>query len=103
MKLFVVFTTVGTPEDARRLSNGAVNNGLAACVQIEAIESVYTWKNQIENDKELRLLFKTTHERYSDFERFILANHPYELPALYAVEITNATDSYAQWVVANTR
>ena len=55
-----VVTTVGSKREARRLALAMVENHLAACAQIEKIDSVYAWKNRIERGKEYRVLFKTT-------------------------------------------
>ena len=40
---WLVVTTVGTREDAQRLARAAIEQRLAACAQIEAIDSVYRW------------------------------------------------------------
>ena len=58
--LVALVTTVGSADDARRLAGAAIAQRLAACVQIEAIESVYRWQGAVQHDAEWRLWFKTT-------------------------------------------
>ena len=59
MKLIAVVTTVEKAEDARRLSRDAVESRLAACAQLEPIESTYFWDGALEDAREIRITFKT--------------------------------------------
>jgi periplasmic divalent cation tolerance protein len=103
MKLLEVHTTVGNAEDARRLATEAVERGLAACVQSWPIRSVYRWQGAVQHDDELRLMFKTTEAAAPALRAFILERHPYELPALYTLEVEEANDAYRAWVLASVR
>jgi periplasmic divalent cation tolerance protein len=98
MKLITVFTTVSSQADADALAQNAVANGLAACVQTEAIQSTYRWKDNIVQAPEFRLTFKTTADGYKALEQWLLQAHPYELPALYAMPVLEASPAYADWV-----
>jgi periplasmic divalent cation tolerance protein len=100
MKLVALCTTVGNVDDARRLATAAVKRRLAACVHIDAIESVYRWQGAVQHDGEQRLMFKTSEAAAPALRQLILEMHPYELPALYALELTEPSDEYAAWVVA---
>ena len=103
MSLLTVHTTVAHEADARRLADQAVHQRLAACVQIERIESVYEWQGAVQHEAEWRLLFKTTDARVSALTAWLQAEHPYELPAIYRTEVRDATPAYAQWVQAQTQ
>ena len=61
--ILLVLTSVGTRADADRLARAVVEQRLAACVHIEAIDSVYRWNGAVQQEPEFRLLFKTTPER----------------------------------------
>lgn len=98
MRLIAVTTTVATEEDARALSRALVERRLAACAQISRIESVYRWQGRLQQEPEYRVLFKTTEPLYAQVEAAIRALHPYELPAIYAVAVSQAHLPYAQWV-----
>jgi periplasmic divalent cation tolerance protein len=98
MRLLAVHTTVATLEDAHAIARALVERRLAACAQIEPIESVYVWKDEVQQEREFRLLVKTTAARYDAVEAAIRALHPYELPAIYAVETERAFGPYAAWV-----
>jgi periplasmic divalent cation tolerance protein len=103
MKLVAVYTTVAHRDDARRIARLAVESHLAACVHIETIESCYFWNGALQQDAELRLMFKTAEDRYAELRTALLGNHPYEMPAVWAVPIVDAEAAYADWVVERTR
>ena len=89
---------MGDKKEARRLAHALVEGGLAACAQIERIESIYAWKGKIEHGKEYRVLLKTTAERYDAVERAIRDLHSYELPAIHAVAFDRISALYAAWI-----
>lgn len=94
----IVVTTVGHAEQAHALARQMVQQRLAACAQINAIDSVYRWQGAVHEDTEFRLLFKTSAERAPALMAAIRAQHPYELPALHAVPMALADPAYAQWI-----
>jgi periplasmic divalent cation tolerance protein len=99
MELIAVYTTVATRDDARRIARAVVEGKLAACVQIDEIESLYAWKGAVASETEYRILAKTTAARYAQVETVIRSLHPYELPAIHAVAIERVHAPYGQWIV----
>jgi periplasmic divalent cation tolerance protein len=93
--LVVVYTTASNSEDAQMLATHAIERRLAACVQIEAIQSVYRWKGEVQSEPEQRVLFKTTIALYPQLESMITELHPYELPAIFATPVVAASSAYA--------
>jgi periplasmic divalent cation tolerance protein len=102
MKLLAVCTTVGQPEDARRIATAAIERALAACVHIDAIESVYRWQGALQHESEQRLMSKTTEAAAPALRALILEMHPYELPAPYTLEVSEASPACAEWVAQQT-
>jgi periplasmic divalent cation tolerance protein len=101
MALLAVHTSVGSLEEARSLAQLAIEGRLAACVQLEAIESLYTWGGKLVNEPEIRILLKTTTERYAALRDLLLEHHPYDLPAIHAVAVVEVSAAYADWVRAS--
>jgi len=97
-----VVTTVGSAEQARALARAMVEQRLAACAQISAIESLYRWQGAVEHAPEWRVLFKTRADGYAALEAAIRARHPYELPAIHAIATQQAHAPYAEWVDEST-
>ena len=97
----LVVTTVGSRDEADRLARALVEQRLAACAQISAIDSCYVWEGEVRHEAEFRILFKVAASAYDAAERSIRALHSYDLPAIQAIPIERAHAPYADWVVAN--
>ncbi|MDR0479059.1 MAG: divalent-cation tolerance protein CutA [Burkholderiaceae bacterium] len=95
--LCLVLTTVATDEDARCLARAMVEQRLAACAQINPIDSVYRWNGALHCELEWRVLFKTTEAARPALQAALRAAHPYELPAIVALPMT-AEEDFAQWM-----
>jgi periplasmic divalent cation tolerance protein len=102
MTLISVITTVDNMDVAQNIATAAIQSGLAACAQIEEINSIYRWKGQIEHAKEFRITFKTTAVRWHELKAQITESHPYEIPAIYSFEVVDVNASYLEWVNQNT-
>jgi periplasmic divalent cation tolerance protein len=98
MKLLAVYTTVAGIDAARRMARALVERKLAACAQIGEIESFYAWQGTIANEREFRILFKTTEARYAAVEAAIRELHDYELPAIHAVALEHVHAPYGRWI-----
>ena len=98
MKPIAVVTTVANRDDAHRLARALVERKLAACAQISEIESIYHWQGEVQQSGELRVLFKTTDERYALVESTIRELHPYEMPEVIALPIVGGASEYLRWI-----
>jgi periplasmic divalent cation tolerance protein len=94
----LVLTTVSTAQQADTLARQIVEAGLGACVQIEAIRSIYRWQGALCDEPEQRLSIKTRPARFEVLERFIRAHHSYETPEIVQIPITAGSAAYLQWV-----
>jgi periplasmic divalent cation tolerance protein len=101
MTALAVFTTIDTEAAARELARQAVEARLAACVQIERIESVYRWDGAVQAGPEYRLLFKTTDFAYDALAALIRAVHPYDQPALWAAAMAQGDPGFLAWIAGN--
>lgn len=103
MTALLVLTNLPDGESAKALAAHLVEARLAACVNVLApCHSVYRWQGQLETASEVPLLIKTTQERYAELEAALRARHPYELPEIVAVPITQGLAEYLAWVGAET-
>ena len=99
MDFAFIITTVSTEKEGRMIANELVQNKLAACVNIvPKVHSVYEWENQIQNDEELLLLFKTTKEREKDIYHTVESLHSYDTPELITIPIDHGSRPYLQWL-----
>jgi periplasmic divalent cation tolerance protein len=99
----LVLTTLPDRAGAEALARELLAARLAACVQVGAtLQSLYHWRGEIETAEEVPLAVKTRGELYSRVEEAIRRRHPYELPEIVAVPITDGLPAYLDWVVAET-
>ncbi len=87
----------GTAADA--IAAALLEAGLAACVnRIDGVESLYRWEGTIQRDQEVLLLIKTTAVAFAEVEDAISDLHPYELPEIIGVPVTQGSAPYLDWL-----
>jgi periplasmic divalent cation tolerance protein len=99
----LILTQLPDRASADALARALVEARIAACVSVGApVDSLYHWRGQIETATEIPVIIKTRRERYAAVESAIRARHPYELPEIIAVPITDGLAAYLQWITAET-
>jgi periplasmic divalent cation tolerance protein len=99
MSAIVIYCTCPDIETAQRISRLAVEQRLAACInQIPGITSIYTWDGNIQQDQEVLLIVKTIEERFDDFQKLVNDEHPYDLPEIIALPVTQGSPDYLDWI-----
>jgi len=95
----LVLTTCPDAQTAERLATMLVEQRLAACVSVgAAVTSTYPWEGRIERESEVPLTIKTTRARVGALEQELVAHHPYEVPELLVLPVSDGLDEYAQWI-----
>ncbi len=67
------------------------------------IESVYRWKENIEEDSEALILGKTTDERLDELIKRVKKLHSYETPEVLALEVEEGLSEYFDWIEKNVK
>ena len=99
-----VLTTVGSEQEADRISAALVERRLAACVQVAGpIASRYRWRGEVEEAREWQCLVKTEAGRYDEVEAAIRELHPYDEPEIVATPIVAGSAGYLAWISENVR
>lgn len=100
--MLIAWTTVSRPTIANQLAAGAVEQGLAVCVQVEGpVTSHYRWEGKLHRDGEYRLSFKLMPDQRRALEAWIMARHPYATPEWIVIEATGVGEKYLSWAMAN--
>ena len=98
-QFLLVITTCPDQQTAHGLANKIIEGRLAACVNIlPEVVSIYQWRGERQQGTEHILYIKTEKSRYSELESMITDVHPYELPEVIAVPISNALPGYLSWI-----
>lgn len=95
----LVLTTAGSQEEALKIARTLVERRLAACVNIVPhMQSIYRWKEKVEEADEWLLVIKTTSEVFTQVRDAIKEMHSYELPECICVEIEDGSPEYLRWI-----
>lgn len=95
----IVLTTCPDLVIAEQIAQLLVTEGLAACVNIlPAMRSIYTWHGKTEAATEHLLLIKSLTRRYPAIQERLRELHPYELPEIVAISITQGLPDYLAWL-----
>ena len=99
----IVFCTVSTLEEAKKISYRLIEKQLAACCSISAnFTSIYQWQNKIEESNEVLIIIKTSKKNYENLEKEIKMLHSYTVPEIIAVKIDNGSRAYLDWIKEST-
>jgi len=99
----VVYVTAPSKDVAKQLAGTLVSSQLAACVNIiPGIESVYSWKGNIETDQEVLMMIKTRKSLVEDLTVVVNKEHPYDVAEVIAVPLVGGSDQYLRWLMQTT-
>jgi len=99
----IIITTAANKESAREIANLLVERRLAACAQMLPIESLYLWQDKICEESETMLFIKSKTALFDEIKAAIKEIHPYEVPEIIQVPITDGLPDYLKWINDNTR
>lgn len=103
MEFILIITSLPDKEKAMALAHKLIEERLAACVNVMAdCTSVYHWQGKNETASEVPVLIKTLAQHYARLEQLIMSMHPYELPKIIAVPVTNGLPAYLKWIADET-
>lgn len=100
----VTLCTVPDRESGERIGHALVEARLAACVNlVPNLTSIYRWQGAVQQDSECLLLIKTTTTRFAALAERLRSLHPYDVPEIIALPITQGLPAYLNWITENTQ
>jgi len=103
-KFITIFTTTEKKEDAERISSHLLEARLVGCVQIVGpIQSGFWWEGKIEKAEEWLVLIKTAERLYGEVEAAIKTVHPYKVPEILAIPVTEGNPDYLNWLSSSVK
>ena len=98
-QVLVALTTCPDEASAAAVATALVQERLAACVnRIGGVRSTYFWDARLQDEAEILLIIKTTAGRLDELRTRLAALHPYEVPELVAIPVTDGNERYLDWV-----
>lgn len=102
MTIVSIYAVFRDHEEAERIGRVAIEERLAACVNIIGpIHSIYRWNDAVESADEFAAIFKTSEQGADTLITRIGQLHSYEVPCVVAWPIERTLPSYEAFVEAN--
>lgn len=100
----LVYITFPDPDSARQIGASLVQANLAAGVNIYGPgTSIYHWQGSIREHAEWHLFAQTVQTRIEAIKILIREKHPYEVPCLIVLPITDGNPAFLEWICENCR
>ncbi|HZP16688.1 MAG TPA: divalent-cation tolerance protein CutA [Terriglobales bacterium] len=100
----VILCTCASDEEAEKVARRLLEDRLAACVNVVPVSrSYYWWQDAIESAEERLLLVKSSAVLFADVERAVREVHSYEVPELLALQVSDGSADYLNWLRSNVR
>jgi periplasmic divalent cation tolerance protein len=104
LPMALVYCPCPDMEQAKRLGNALLDARLAGCINIlPGMVSLYDWKGAREEAAEVVLIAKTTAELAAGVKEFLAREHPYDVPAILTLALTDMNSAYRDWLLGNIR
>jgi len=95
----VVMVTASSIDEAKKISSKLVEEKLIACANIvDNVNSVFSWKGTISDDKEVLMVMKTKKDLFGEVVEAVKANHSYDVPEVIALPILDGSEDYLKWI-----
>jgi len=99
----VLYMTAPSEEEAKRMARELIGKKLVACANIFPISSMYRWKGELQEEREVAMILKTSAERVEEVIRELRRIHPYELPCILSLSVSGGLPEFLRWVEEETR
>ncbi len=101
--LITITTTADDRELLQKIGRRLLEGRLIACIQILGpIQSLYWWKDKLEQTDEWLAVMKSRKSLYGRIEEEIRRLHTYEVPEIVAWEADRVLPSYGEWLLKET-
>ncbi|MFM8276663.1 MAG: divalent-cation tolerance protein CutA [Cyanobium sp.] len=96
-EIVCAITTEGDATRAEQLARALLERGLAGCVSLIPLSSLYVWNGQLEHSAEVQLLIKTTPAQLKALHQAVLELHSYDTP-MWVQWQAQADGGYGSWL-----
>ncbi|MFQ5330122.1 MAG: divalent-cation tolerance protein CutA [Thermodesulfobacteriota bacterium] len=100
----IVMATASSIEEGERIARAVVGEELAACCNIfPEIRSVYRWKGDICDEREVMLIMKSRATLFTALQERIRELHSYEVPEIISFTVESGLEEYLAWIGSVTK
>ena len=96
--MILIYTTCKDIEQAKNISKILLEKRLIACANFFPINSMYRWRENINQDNEIVLILKTVKEKFKEIEQEIKKIHSYDCPCILQLDVQEGNKEFLEWV-----
>lgn len=86
-------------EEARDIAKALVKKKWVACANIlPHVDSFYLWDDKLQEDKEVKVFFKTKDPYFARVRDYIIEHAHYDVPEISKILIADANPDYIAWM-----
>ncbi|NGX59120.1 MAG: Divalent-cation tolerance protein CutA [Chlamydiae bacterium] len=94
--------TTDSIDEAKKIAKELVKKKWVACANIlPYVDSYYLWDGKMQENREVKVFFKTKDENFPRVRDYIIAHASYEIPEVSKIPITDANPDYINWLYEN--
>lgn len=97
-----VVTTLPDIDSAKAMARRMIESRMAACAKMIRLDSIYWWKEKIEESTEHAVIFTIRTADFDIVRMTILQSHPYDLPMVERYAINDGDPQYLDWIFQST-
>lgn len=102
-KYIHIYWTCANLEEAKRISKELLEKKWIACANIiPEICSLYSWKGKIQEDREVKVIFKTCYPFFERVRDYIIEHGSYDIPEISAFSTLGVNPAYTAWLEEET-
>jgi len=98
----LITTTYPDEQSAKSIIHLLLEQKLAACIQMQTVQSFYHWEGKLCESREQLLFIKTRTSLFKTIEEVVLKHHPYTTPQLIQLPIEQGLETYLHWIEEQT-
>lgn len=97
-EIVFVYTTCSDKAEARTLALSIIESKHAISADYWLVNSIYPWKNVIQEIDQYMIMFSTEKSKSSDLIKQIGNEHPYSIPMIVMLDTAITNHDYYFWV-----
>lgn len=95
----MLYATFANAEEARDIARALVEARLVACANIQPPHTaIYHWQDEVREDSEVAVWFKTKRDLVVHASERIKAMHSNEIPCVVALPIQGGNAAFLEWI-----
>ncbi len=103
-KIVIFYVPCPEAEAAKKIARTLLSEKLIACANIlDGCTSLYEWKGEVVEAKEVILILKTTKDLQEKVLQIVEKEHPYECSAILQFSDVEANLPFYDWVAGQTK